>query len=267
MCFPKAKWTKLKRNGDDTVVEPTAAEMARELKQPGRVEVLRRRLASVSWFMGTLCENISRRCNADADSSGAFWEHRFQCRCLADEAAIFICGMYVDLNQIRAGEASTPETSYHTSAFERIAGLAQRAAAGSQDTAGEKQADRPDGWLCELTLQEGPNADLAVVTKCESGRRASDKGLLSISLEKYLELLDWTGRQVREGKRGAIPSSLAPILERLQLDASKWVDAVESFHSRCGLVVGFGEAVSAAVRRVGRKWFRGAKFCAAAAAR
>jgi hypothetical protein len=67
--------------------------------------------------------------------------------------------------------------------------------------------------------------------------------------------------------RISIPASLAPILERLQLDGSKWVDTVESFHSRCGLVVGFGEAVSAAVRRVGRKWFRGAKFCATAAAR
>ncbi len=51
---------------------------------------------------------------------GTFWEDRYQCRNLVDEAAILICGMYIDLNQIRAGEASTPESSRHTSAYNRI---------------------------------------------------------------------------------------------------------------------------------------------------
>jgi len=34
-------------------------------------------------------------------------------------------------------------------------------------------------------------------------------------LSQYLELLDWTGREIRVGKRGAIPDSLAPILTRI----------------------------------------------------
>jgi hypothetical protein len=29
-------------------------------------------------------------------------------------------------------------------------------------------------------------------------------------VEHYLELLDWTGRQLAAGKRGAIPAHLAP---------------------------------------------------------
>ena len=214
---------KLKRNGYDTIVKPTPAEIARELNKEGRVEVLRRRLASVSWFMGTLCENIARRCNLDAGTSGTFWEHRFKCRCLADETAILICGMYVDLNQIRAGEALTPETSCHTSVFERIAGARQRAAAHESPGVSEQENDFPDGWLCELTLREGPAADLADLASRGNCRRASNKGLLPMSLEKYLELLDWTGRQVREGKRGAIPASLAPILDRLGIQASRKV--------------------------------------------
>jgi hypothetical protein len=254
---------KLKRNGNDTVVQPTDAELAAELNNPGRVDLLRRRLASISWFMGTLCENISRRCNLETGNSGAFWEHRFECRSLADETAITICGMYVDLNQIRAGEALTPETSTHTSAYERILGLQQRRSAGAdQETLADSAS--PDGWLCELTLQDGPGAEL-VAPRRDNPRRASDKGLLPVSLEKYLELLDWTGRQVREGKRGAIPASLAPILDRLGIQAAKWVDAVESFHSKCGLVVGSAAAVAAAASRAGRHWFRGGNFCAAAA--
>jgi len=49
-------------------------------------------------------------------------------------------------------------------------------------------------------------------------RRASDRGFLPLSLPKYLALVDWTGRQVRHDKRGAIPAELKPILERLSLD-------------------------------------------------
>ncbi len=41
-----------------------------------------------------------------------------------------------------------------------------------------------------------------------------DKNISDDNLE-YLELLDWTGRQVKEGKRGKIPPHLANILERL----------------------------------------------------
>jgi hypothetical protein len=51
--------------------------------------------------------------------------------------------------------------------------------------------------------------------------RASDQGFLPISLEHYAMLLDWTGRQLRADKRGAIPDHLAPIMERLALNRSK----------------------------------------------
>jgi hypothetical protein len=36
-----------------------------------------------------------------------------------------------------------------------------------------------------------------------------------MSLNHYLELLDWTGRQLRAGTRGAIPAHLTPILGRI----------------------------------------------------
>jgi hypothetical protein len=56
-----------------------------------------------------------------------------------------------------------------------------------------------------------------------------DRGFLPLKLNQYLQLLDWTGRQVRTNKRGAIPSQLKPILERLQLSGVCWVDLVDSF--------------------------------------
>ena len=110
----------------------------------------------------------------------------------------------MDLNQIRAGEAPTPETSCHTSAYDRIAGRRQRlnaAAQGIAMTAGQTA----DGWLCELTLEEGLTANVRPTTAATTRRRASDKGLLPIKLDEYLQLLDTSGRIIREGKTGAIP--------------------------------------------------------------
>ncbi len=250
--------TKLKRNGADSIVEPSQEKMDGELRQPERVAELRRRLANVSWFMGALCETVSRRCNRDAGTSGAFWEHRFACRSLANEAAILVCGIYVDLNAIRAREAETPEQSRHTSAYDRIQGLQQRLGENAEE-ASQANAPHPDCWLCELTLRDR-DAGLSGVAASESPWRASDKGILSLSLEKYLELLDWTGRQIRSDKRGAIPASLAPILDRLQIAQAQWLDAIASFDQWFGRVVGSLATLSSTTQRVGHA-FRGVRRC------
>ena len=68
----------------------------------------------------------------------------------------------------------------------------------------------------------GPDLD-------SSGRRASRKGFLPLSLCEYLALLDWTGRAIHNKKRGAIPSELAPILVRLGIDGNGWCDLVRNF--------------------------------------
>jgi hypothetical protein len=53
------------------------------------------------------------------------------------------------------------------------------------------------------------------------------KGFLGVSMCRYLELLDWTGRQLRRDKVGSIPDHLAPILSRIALDARGWCEVVE----------------------------------------
>jgi hypothetical protein len=59
--------------------------------------------------------------------------------------------------------------------------------------------------------------------------RASNKGCLAMSFAEYLNLLDWTGRQLRADKRGAIPADLAPILERLQVSDEGWLQLKGQF--------------------------------------
>ena len=53
-----------------------------------------------------------------------------------------------------------------------------------------------------------------------------------MTLETYLKLVDWTGRQIRRDKRGQIPADCAPILERLPCSAETWLDFVKNFRKR-----------------------------------
>ncbi len=124
-------------------------------------------------------------------------------------------------------------------------------------------APRHDRWLCELTLNEHTETDGHQLGK--AGRwRASEKGLLPIRLEDYLELLDWTGRSVRDDKPGSIPAHLAPILERLHINADNWLATIRDFDSGFGSVVGRVQQISQAARRLGRRWLYGMSHAAQA---
>ena len=46
---------------------------------------------------------------------------------------------------------------------------------------------------------------------------------------EYLWLVDWTGRQLREDKPGAIDPRVAPILESLGLDGRQWAKTVRGY--------------------------------------
>ena len=52
--------------------------------------------------------------------SGKFFEGRYRCQAVLDEAGILACMSYVDLNPIRAAVATSPEKSSYTSVCDRI---------------------------------------------------------------------------------------------------------------------------------------------------
>ena len=165
---------------------------------------------------------------------------------------------YVDLNPIRAGIAATPETSDFTSVKERIEdrasanaefsvfgfqfsanaehlttsneGAEVRGMSGSARNKLDEGVEHGEkaGWLAPIALDPPRKKVREKITT----RRASNKGCLSMTLDQYLELLDWTGRQIRRDKVGAIPKECAPILERLDCSAETWVDFVKNFRKR-----------------------------------
>lgn len=250
------RWWRLhppRRNEDGTPAEPNSQEIAGMLADNDALAERRRRLSSISWWMRSLCEPIARRANLEDHVSGRFFEGRFKSQLLLDEAAILACSIYVDLNPIRARIAETPETSLYTAAFERIA--ARQAAAGRAP--GDCSAR--DAWLSPV-----PDADVPEMRRevpmPRPPSRASNRGFLPLALDDYLSLLDWTGREVRSDKRGAIPAQLRPILERLAVNADTWLDTIQSFGRWFHRAVGRASNMAARASRSGKHWFQGTAF-------
>ncbi|MGH6737525.1 MAG: hypothetical protein ACREDY_00560, partial [Bradyrhizobium sp.] len=111
-------------------------------------------------------------------------------------------------------------------------------------------------WLSPVPDADVP-ASLRNVPTTGSARRASDRGFLPMTLDEYLELLDWTGRAVRSDKRGSIPANLLPILQRLQVNADAWVDTIEQFGRTFRRAVGRISSLAALAGAKGKCWFQG----------
>ena len=157
---------------------------------------------------------VNNRANQEDQCTGRFWEGRFKSQALLDEKALAACMAYVDLNPIRAKMAQTPETSEYTSIKKRIH-TAQTSTALDQikqqtpslaPFAGYPRKNRPDGIPMRLT--------------------------------DYLALVDWTGRTIRQDKRGAIPNNLPLLLQRLNIEPDHWLYMTQHFESKFKRFVG-----------------------------
>ena len=172
------------------------------------VKVWRTKLSSISWFMRCLNQPIARKANLEDNCTGKFWESRFTSQALKTEEALLSCMAYVDLNPIRTGIATRPETSDYTSIRERIQPVFNvQHAINSQRKAGD---------LLEFKTPLKP------LLRFEGGMVNQSQQGIFFAFEDYLELVDWTGRVMRNDKRGYIDNALPPILHRLQLSLEQW---------------------------------------------
>jgi REP element-mobilizing transposase RayT len=199
----------------------------------------RERLADISWFMRCLNEDIARKANQEDGCTGRFWEGRFKSQALLDEKALAARLAYVDLNPVRAGMAEMPETSEYTS-------IQERSVTAKKATAPNEPAQQPARLL---PFAGNPRQDMP-------------KGL-PFRATDYLALVDWTGRAIRDDKRGAIDSNLPPILERLQIDPKHWLYMTQQFESRFKGIVGAVHRLKAACRELGYRRTPNAAACRA----
>jgi hypothetical protein len=144
---------------------------------------------------------------------------------------------YVDLNPVRAGMANTPEQSDHTSVKQR-AEKAQKSA----------QPNHPNQQTKGLMPFAGnPRQDMPFG--------------LPFRLTDYLELVDWTGRIVRDDKLGAIPSNTPAIVERLNIDPQHWLYCATQFESRFKGFVGTAYKLQVACETLGYRRLPGIGAC------
>ena len=190
----------------------------------------RGRLTSISWFMRCLNEKIAKLSNKEDAVTGRFWEGRFKSQALLDEGALLSAMAYVDLNPIRAGIAKTPETSQFTSIYERIKAVSKILKAT------KPQHSSIDFKKALDNATQPPNL-MPFQTKKSNLQSLTT---IDFALSDYLELIDGTGRIFREGKRGAIPEKMLPILDRLKISSTGWLDMVANIEN------GFAHAVGQA---------------------
>ena len=188
-----------------------------------RVACYRNRLSSLSWFMRCLSEPIARRANREDGCTGRFWEGRYKCQALLDDAAVLTCMTYVDLNPVRAGMAEDLTTSNHTTIQRRLG-----AATEASDTS-----------TLSPIASSVPNPTLP------------------ISAAEYIELVDWTGRIAHPGKRGKIIAQTPTALRRLALPERDWQFQVLGIESRYWRAVGTVDALLSKAIDMGQCWLKG----------
>ncbi|MCA0952216.1 transposase [Shewanella chilikensis] len=194
------QWHKLFK-GDELTQKFTQGELIEAHEVPRlkhTIAIYRSRLCDISWFMRCLNEPIARQANQEDNCTGRFWEGRFKSQALLDEAAVLTCMAYVDLNPIRAKMADTPEQSEHTSIRLRIQAALK----------------------CEQPTKLLP----FIGNECDNQRSG-----IAFGLKDYLELVDDTGRCIRDDKRGVIGERSAKLLMRLNIHHENWLKLTTEF--------------------------------------
>jgi len=275
------------RRLEEHLAEPTENDVKTLCRNKKKLAKVRTRLSDISWFMRALAEPIARLANKQDECTGRFWEGRFKCQRIVDEAGLLACSMYVDLNPVRAALAEAPEQCEHTSAYDRAKGRrgAQIPSAAFDlkpsptDEAGRKIRETPvdqlreerrrkkrnptgrrirrDDWLSPLTLDAKTLSSEPQVHT--GGVRSSDKGFLNLSWEDYWDLLKWTAKQSVSVVAAKVPPKLAKRLGELGIDASMWRDLVWQWQRYFGksACVGGPDSMKRHAEQTGRSHHRG----------
>jgi putative transposase len=183
----------------------------------------RERLCSISWYMRCINEPLARWANREDDCVGRFWQGRFKAQALLDDVALLKCMTYVDLNPVRAGIASTPLDSAHTSVRARMTGNAKH--------------------LVQFSDVPG-----------------STSQLVKLSSREYLHLVDWTGRTIRADKGGFIPPEVPPAVKFLRQDAKQWSREIKHYGTWYYRAVGARDTLERYSKHLGVQWLKGAKI-------
>jgi REP element-mobilizing transposase RayT len=195
------------------------------------LEKWRARLCDISWFMRCLNEHIARLANLEDQCTGRFWEGRFKSQALLDEKALLTAMAYVDLNPIRAQMAQTPETSDYTSIQQRLGKAIH-------------------------SVFHGP-----LLAFAGNSHQQNAEHHIPYHFIDYVELVEWTGRQLRDGKRGMIDQKQPPILARLGISEHCWLQNCQQLETVFHQVIGPISSLQQFCQKLGQRWLHGQTAC------
>ena len=84
---------------------------------------------------------------------------------------------------------------------------------------------------------------------------------LPFDLSDYLQLADWTGRAIRDDKRGAIEQNLPGILQRLGIPSTDWLDACCHLEKPFGRAIGPVAKITELCEALNLNWIHGIRQC------
>lgn len=227
---------------------PLAAKAVRELPASvaaDRIGVFRERLTDLGWFMRVINEHVSRRANKEDECTGRFWEGRFKSQALLDDAAVYTCMSYVDLNPVRAGLADSLEGAEFTSIQQRLREAAGRKSGGRR-RGGKKPAHggKPVPKPVPLAPLRGEG---------RGGARTS----LELRFEDYVAQLEWTGRALGRKSGGTLRGAPPAMLNAMKVDADAWLRAMRGAGLARLTLFGAPASIAAEAERRGRRWLHG----------
>lgn len=224
------RWTRLSCTFEDKLRDATdSAQEQALLADPERLEEVRARLGSLSWFMRYLNESIARRANAEDKCTGRFWEGRFRCQALIDDHAVLAAMTYVDLNPMRAGLVDEPVQGDFTTIQRRMRNVA----------AGRSTAEEPLRALTGVKAEDGP----------------------AVTQGEYIALVAWSSqlpknqRKARNPKADTskVPLSIPAALEAIRGSPRWWQRCAGCIETAFGSAVGLPARLRARAAALGRK--------------
>jgi hypothetical protein len=82
-----------------------------------------------------------------------------------------------------------------------------------------------------------------------------------MKLTDYIELVEWSGRQIHNKKKGAISSTLPPILNRLGIESDNWLFLREHFEQSFKNVLSSALSIQRVCVQLQQRWVQGQREC------
>ena len=208
----------------------------RELKKQAimgdekKLKLYRERLGSLSWFMSRLNEPLAKQSNLEDVCTGRFWEGRYSSQVLLDEAAVFSCMAYVDLNPVRAKVTERLEESNHTSIQNRINAIKEK---------------------------EPVNIQAYLDSSIQAISSSINNKTLPMNLKSYIELVEWTGKNILYPNKSTMPQSISSTLSNLNLQQNHWLKQIENYNNHYCHVVGTVEQIREKAKQLKLRCMRG----------